>query len=147
MFNTDTLPRDLILSGRRDDSESLTPAKLAVGLLIRDYSQATKIHMEGQRPKYLSAKQRKKFALLALKLTQGCDISLSGLVSTVLDDKWDVPRRVLQRWGENLSAVIKKEVGGIMELMEDLQKMYTPEQNQDPHTNKSSILGIHIIPR
>ena len=54
---------------------------------------------------------------------------------------------VLQRWGENLSAVIKKEVGGIMELMEDLQKMYTPEQNQDPHTNKSSILGIHIITR
>lgn len=59
-------PRDLVLSGCRD-SESLTPAKLAVSLLIRDYSYVTRSQ---DKEETMTSRQRKKFALLALKLTQ-----------------------------------------------------------------------------
>lgn len=68
-------PRDLVLSGCRD-SESLTPAKLAVSLLIRDYSYVTRSQ---DKEETMTSRQRKKFALLALNLTQVRDTSSSKI--------------------------------------------------------------------
>lgn len=57
------------------------------------------------------------------------------------DPKYDVSKRVLAHWCQGLTTVMAEEVGGLMELMSDLWKLYNPDQGTEALTHKTSILG------
>ena len=90
-------------------------------------------------------KQRRKMALLFLKLVQGPDLTLSDLVEELMRPEHCVALAVLHRWRHHLLAVIRKRVGGLIEANNRLHKLV--EQQYAGHITvvmRSSVLGVFI---
>ena len=93
----------------------------------------------------LSPKQRRKMALMFLKLVQGPDLALSDLVEELLRPEHCVSLAILHRWRHHLLAVLRQRVGGLMELNVKLEKMVFQEYvGHISLVMRSSVLGIFI---
>ena len=90
-------------------------------------------------------KQRRKMALLMLKLVQGPDLTLSGLVDELMRPEHCVSLAVLHRWRHHVLGVLQKRVGGLMELNHRIKKCV--DQAYTGHITlvmKPSVLGVFI---
>ena len=82
---------------------------------------------------------RKSFCLLVLSLVQGTDLSLSALVSKVLDGA-PFPLRALSAWQRHLVHVLREDVGGLVDVMRSFERAIEPDQHSC-YAYKGSVAG------
>ena len=94
---------------------------------------------------FMRPKQRRKMALMFLKLVQGPDLSLSDLVEELLRPEHCASLAVLHRWRHHLLAVLRQRVGGLMELNMRLEKLVFQEYSGHiTLVMRSSVLGVFL---
>ena len=90
-------------------------------------------------------KQRRKMALMFLKLVQGPDLTLSDLVDELMRPEHCVSLAVLHRWRHHLLTVLRQRVGGLMELNHRIEKVVFQEYaGHITLVMRSSVLGVFI---
>ena len=90
-------------------------------------------------------KQRRKMALMMLKLVQGPDLTLSDLVDELMRPEHCVSLAVLHRWRHHLLNVLQKGAGGLMELNHRIERCVCQEYaGHITLVMRPSVLGVFI---
>ncbi|TRY80592.1 hypothetical protein TCAL_10373, partial [Tigriopus californicus] len=133
------------VSGSCRAFECLTPFKVSVGLLLRNYC----VHVRGfenepdNEEHLMSARQRTKFCLLLLRLTQGSDLPLKSLMRELLDPAHGLPPSLLSWWKSSLSAIQDKGVCGLMDALAHLA-LIVSEDVQYPILGRASVFAMFL---
>ncbi|XP_015586196.1 anaphase-promoting complex subunit 5 [Cephus cinctus] len=121
---------------KKPQREILTPYKIAVVMLIREYCM--------DREKAIL--ERRDFCIVALKLIQSPDMDLSSLLNIL-----NSPEYVLQRIGRHLDThlceLASKEIEGLLDLFDSLGRLTKPALDHSlslPALNKNSVLGLYV---
>ncbi|XP_015517721.1 anaphase-promoting complex subunit 5 [Neodiprion pinetum] len=130
--------KDLLNIGtnvKKCQKETLTPYKIAVVMLIREYcNEPTKAIIE-----------RRDFCVLALKLIQSPDLDFRNLLNLLHSEEY-VLQRFAQQLEVKLDELYHKGVEGLLDLSESLMRlMDTPLDHcvAHPALNKNSVLGLY----
>eukprot|EP00092_Neocalanus_flemingeri_P029626 GFUD01032172.1.p1 GENE.GFUD01032172.1~~GFUD01032172.1.p1 ORF type:complete len:768 (-),score=319.74 GFUD01032172.1:114-2417(-) len=116
---TPTSPRD-----------HLTPHRLVVVLLVREYCQY-KISVPTITPG-----ERSSVCLLVLSLVQSPDLDMATTCRKV-EEK--VPRGLVVSWAGGVSRLQEEGVAGVMDLIQSIEKLLTADTAP---VNRSSVLGL-----
>jgi len=116
---TPTSPRD-----------HLTPHRLVVVLLVREYCQY-KLSVPTITPG-----ERSSVCLLVLSLVQSPDLDLATTCKKV-EEK--VPRGLLVSWAGGVARLQEEGVAGVMDLIQSIEKLLTADTAP---VNRSSVLGL-----
>lgn len=120
--------------------EIITPHKLSVAILIRDYCQYRKkgmytyddfktalktecyfaVRSSSDVDRLLSPKCRRDFCVLVLKLLQSPDLSLEELIKILGTDQYEIPSRVLEIFDESLTNVYENGSAILLDTVESL---------------------------
>ena len=142
--------------GGGDELEPITPAKICVTLMLRNYVLTLRnadsndsdfpddaSSLTGSS-KTLTSRQRKNFCLLAIKLIQGVDRSLVDLADVVFPSREDcVTPALFGAWKKDMATVVEEGVGSLMDLALSLEKMVSNEV-QVPLLHRSSVVGLFL---
>eukprot|EP00095_Tigriopus_kingsejongensis_P012641 maker-scaffold1830_size26949-snap-gene-0.7 protein:Tk12641 transcript:maker-scaffold1830_size26949-snap-gene-0.7-mRNA-1 annotation:"hypothetical protein TcasGA2_TC001292" len=113
-----------VASSTQREFECLTPFKLCLALLLRNYCVHVRggfdIEQELETVNLMSSRQRKRFLVLALRLNQGPDLPLSQLIEELLRSEYDIPPTFLNFWKINIHSLVEKDVSGLMDVFTQL---------------------------
>jgi len=116
---TTTSPRD-----------HLTPHRLVVVLLVREYCQY-KVSVPTITPA-----ERSSVCLLVLSLVQSPDLDLA---TTCMKVGEKVPKGLVMSWAGGVARLQEEGVAGVMDLTQSIEKLLTAESAP---VNRSSVLGL-----
>jgi len=148
---------------RSGTQEFITPAKICVALLLRNYVLMIKNpeddedeeddeeeEMRARDPETakMNVEERKNFCLMTIALIQGVDRSLKQLIDAIHNDFGFVTQGyqnasagLWRAWARDMKVVCVEEgVGGLMDLSFSLEKMVSAEV-QVPHLHRASVVG------
>ncbi|XP_011314211.1 anaphase-promoting complex subunit 5 [Fopius arisanus] len=137
-MSKDLLSMEETSSGHKANKETLTPYKIGVILLIKEYCIAI------QR----SPPERRDFCIVALKLIQSPDMDLKALIFALCKTEY-----VLQRFARTMEVecvhLTNKSVGveGLLELFDVLSRLVKSPQDHSLNSYalcRSSVLGLYV---
>jgi len=111
--------------------EQITPHRLAVVLLVREYTQY-KADLA-----LITPPERSKVCLLILGLVQAPDIDLTTLCAKVEES---VPGALAATWAGGVARLQEEGVAGVMDLVQSIEKLLAPDIGCS--VNRSSVIGL-----
>ena len=129
----------------------VTPAKLSVALLLREFCFVVRCPDRPASPAPAAAGEgettgpveRKQFCLLMLGLIQDPDLSLAGLARRVSDSAFRLPAGMLGAWRRCLEVIPGEDVHGLLDLVKSLRDLVDPEKPM-PFLHRSAYLGQYL---
>uniref|UniRef100_A0A0K2VFI6 Anaphase-promoting complex subunit 5 n=1 Tax=Lepeophtheirus salmonis TaxID=72036 RepID=A0A0K2VFI6_LEPSM len=112
------------------DWKRVTPAKLCIALLIRNY--------EHELRSELTTTQRSSVALTILKLIQSSEFSCSTLI--LKNTLQSLPKGLANEWRRSLALTVADGVGGLIDLKISLENALSDSNANALH--RSSVVGI-----
>ncbi len=169
VFSGAAMAPQYIAGGIPVEQEAASPAKLSLALLIREYcimlrNQAEEMLSGCAHSAGFSARNRKHFYLLTLRLIQvivlavssvapvvfnrcvsrspqGTDQTLSQLVSKLRFHSDCVPPALFSEWEKHLQQMVEMGVGGLIDLVASLDKLLHGDDDKGPILSRMSIFG------
>ncbi|XP_012256347.2 anaphase-promoting complex subunit 5 isoform X2 [Athalia rosae] len=130
--------KDLLNIGtnvKKCPKETLTPYKIAVVILIKEYcSETTKAIVE-----------RRDFCILALKLIQSPDLDLRSLLKLIRSEEY-ILQRLASQLENKFELLYEMGVKGLLDLSDSLMHLMDPALDlchSHPALNKNSVLGLY----
>jgi len=111
--------------------EQVTPHRLCVVLLVREYCQY-KAALPSVAPV-----ERTSLCLLVLGLVQEPDLDLASMCAKVEDA---VPGGLSTAWAQGIARLQSEGVAGVMDLVQSIEKLLASETGV--HVSRSSVLGL-----
>jgi len=110
--------------------DHLTPHRLVVVLLVREYCQY-KVSVPT-----ISPSERSSVCLLVLSLVQSPDLDLATTCRKIHEK---VPRGLVANWAGGVIRLQEEGVAGVMDLIQSIEKLLTADTAP---VNRSSVLGL-----
>lgn len=150
-----TAAKDILNFGviqRKSNTDSVTPHKIAVVLLIREFCVLKVKARTDQLLKYddgsffsVEPQHRRDFCMLVLKLIQCPDLELNELRAILSSGAYTLLTTHLQNFEKKLLEAHQKGVASILDLIQSLGRlMVEPSHMAPPIVHKSSVIGLYI---
>ncbi|XP_049828082.1 anaphase-promoting complex subunit 5 isoform X1 [Schistocerca gregaria] len=134
---------------KRGNTESITPHKVAVVLLVREFcllkvkARPERLMDEGN---FYSVKpsHRRDFCMLILKLIQGPDLELKVFKKLLTEGRYSLLPSLYRSFENELLEIYKKGVGSILDLISSVGRLMLEPSVMMPIVNKSSVIGLYL---
>ncbi|PSN35870.1 Anaphase-promoting complex subunit 5 [Blattella germanica] len=137
---------------KKSNKDSVTPHKIAVVLLIREFCSFKNKVRTDQMHKFddgtrfgLEPHYKRDFCTLVLKLIQCPDLELHELQAILTSGNYNLLPLHLQNFNQQLMEIHQNGVGSILDLIQNLSRLIVePTHMVAPVVHKSSIIGLYI---
>lgn len=137
---------------RKSNKDSVTPHKIAVVLLIREFCLLKAKARTDQLVKHedgsvftVEPQHRRDLCMLVLKLIQCPDLELNELRAIMSSGKYALLTAHVQNFDKKLVEILQKGVSSILDLIQSLRRLMVEPSHMVPAiVHKSSVIGLYI---
>ncbi|KAJ8919973.1 hypothetical protein NQ315_006503 [Exocentrus adspersus] len=150
-----TSAKEVTASSKKPITEMVTPYKLTVAILIRNYSQYREDdEFRNMEDEALRCRYRRDFSTLVLRLLQSPDLPLLELRNLLTSKHYTLPETLINSFDQTLASLDECGIGHLLDAAESLNKFMVPNDNANESKSfltsttsiiaKTSIVGYYL---